>query len=307
MNSRSALFRLIPAAYSPFHADGRLNLDGVPALAELYREAGLGTVFVCGTTGEFASMTTEERMELAARWAAESDGLRVLVHAGHSCQQDAIRLAAHARAIGAAGVSALAPFYVVPQRVEELVAFLAPIAEAVAPLPFYYYEIPSMTGARIAPDTVFHALAAQIPNFAGLKYSSPDLVRFQACRPAAGPDLDRYFGSDEMLLAAVAVGATGAIGSTYNAIAPLYQQMLTAHDAGRREEAMRLQRTSVQFVDILSRFGGLSAGKAVMEMLGAPCGPVRLPLRPLSSDDRQALFTAIAGIGAFIRPLQRPV
>ncbi|MDZ4698782.1 MAG: dihydrodipicolinate synthase family protein [Rhodothermales bacterium] len=307
MIGRSALFRLIPAAYSPFHPDGRLNLDGVPALAELYREAGLDTVFVCGTTGEFASMTTEERMELAARWAAESDGLRVLVHAGHPCQQDAIRLAAHARSIGAAGVSALAPFYFVPQRVEEVVAFLTPIAEAVAPLPFYYYEIPSMTGARIPPDAVFQALAAQIPNFAGLKFSSPDLVRFQACRPAAGPDLDRYFGYDEMLLAAVAVGASGAIGSTYNYIAPLYQAMLAAHDAGRREEAMRLQRTSVQLVDILGRCGGLSAGKAVMEMVGAPCGPVRLPLRPLSSADRQALFEALAGIDAFIRPLQRPV
>ncbi len=306
MPGRSAVFRLIPAAYSPFDAEGRLHLDGVPALADLYREAGLDTVFVCGTTGEFASMTTDERMALAARWAKESDGLRVLVHAGHSCQQDAIRLAEHARSIGVAGVSALAPFYFVPQRVEELVAFLAPIAEAVAPLPFYYYEIPSMTGARIAPDAVFQALCDRISNFAGLKYSSPDLVRFQACRPATEPDRERYFGSDEMLLAAVAVGATGAIGSTYNYIAPLYQTMLSAHDAGRREEAMRLQRTSVQLVDILGRFGGLAAGKAVMGMLGAPCGPVRLPLRPLSLADRQALFAALAGIDAFVRPLQRP-
>ncbi|MEZ4700220.1 MAG: dihydrodipicolinate synthase family protein [Rhodothermales bacterium] len=307
MNWPNGFKRLIPAAYTPFHDDGTLHLDAIPALADLYRAGGIDATFIGGTTGEFASMTTEERLLLAEGWmAAARDDIQVLVHAGHTCQQDAVRIAAHAREIGAAGVSALAPYYFVAQGPEALAAFLEPVARAADPVPFYYYEIPSMTGFRHAPDRVFELLLERIPNFAGLKYSSPDLVRFQRCRPAAGADLDRYFGSDEMLLAAVAVGATGAIGSTYNYSAPLYARMLSAYAAGETNEARRLQRTSVDLVDVLVRFGGLSAGKALMALLGAPCGPVRPPLRPLAHAETRALYEALSGFEGFIRPLQFP-
>lgn len=303
--------RLIPAAYTPFREDGSLHLDALPAMAAHYRAGGIDATFIGGTTGEFSSLTTEERLRLTERWVQEAgDAIQVLVHAGHPCQSDAIHIAAHARDHGAAGVSALTPYYFLSPDVDTLVAFLQPIAAAAAPAPFYYYEIPSMTGARFAPDAVFKALAERVPNFAGLKYSSPDLVRFQACRPASGPDLDRFFGSDEMLLAAVAVGATGAIGSTYNYAPALYRKMLDAHVRGDSAEAQRLQRMSVALVDTLTRFGGLSAGKALMTLLGVPCGTVRLPLAPFPASRlpalAEALVHALAPIEDFIHPFHLP-
>ena len=87
------------------------------------------------------------------------------------------------------------------------------------------------------------------------------------------------FGVDEFLLAAVALGATCAVGSTYNYAAPVYHRMLAAVREGNLEAARREQYESAKLVRALIDFGGLRAGKAIVKMLGLDCGPVRSPLR----------------------------
>src|SRR5205823_3528877 len=94
---------LIPAPFTPFHADGRLDLDRVDALAGHYARTGVSGAFVAGTTGEGPSLTLDERAALAERWvrAARPHGLKVIVQVGHNCQADARTLAAHAGRVGA--------------------------------------------------------------------------------------------------------------------------------------------------------------------------------------------------------------
>ena len=101
---------LIPACHTPFDRAGNLNLSIVEQQAALFRESGLRSVFVGGTTGEFASLTMSERKALCERWVAVAgDSLQVAVHAGSNCQADAIELAAHAQKAGATAVAAVAP------------------------------------------------------------------------------------------------------------------------------------------------------------------------------------------------------
>lgn len=101
---------LIPACHTPFHHDGRLNLAVVQEQAELFKESGLRSVFVAGTTGEFASLKVDERKALCERWLdVAGDSMRVAVHVGHNCQANAVALAAHARQAGAAAIAIMRP------------------------------------------------------------------------------------------------------------------------------------------------------------------------------------------------------
>ena len=99
---------LIPACHTPFHRDGRLNLSVVQEQAALFRESGARSVFVSGTTGEFASLTVDERKTLCDQWLnVAGDSLRIAVHTGDNCLADAVALTAHARQAGVAAIAAM--------------------------------------------------------------------------------------------------------------------------------------------------------------------------------------------------------
>ena len=163
-------------------------------------------MFVGGTTGEFASLTLDERKALCERWVAVAgDSMQVALHAGSNCQADSIELAAHARHAGVAAVAAVAPSYFKPATVHDLVDFLAPIAAAAGPLPFYYYHIPCMTSVRLPVTDLLREARGRIPNLRGLKFSHDDLVDLQGCITADGGAFDVLFGFDEALLAGLAL------------------------------------------------------------------------------------------------------
>ena len=278
-------------------------------MARLYKDQGCASIFINGTTGEFASLTLNERILLTESWVENSKDLGIWVHVGHPSQHEAIQLARHAKSIGATAVSALAPFYFVPSNEEQLINFLIPIAHAVHPLPFYYYHIPSMTHMTLDLETFVKGAVAEIPNFSGLKFSSPDLHALQTAHLAAkqaSRSIDILFGIDEMLLGALPFGIAGAIGSTYNFAAPLYHRLLNHFQEGDIERAQTLQLISSQIVQEFHTYGGISTGKAIMEMLGIPCGPPRPPLTALSSHQCKSLHRKISALDAFPHALQSP-
>ena len=295
---------LIAAPHTPFHPNGSLHLGAIPRQADRLAADGVNGAFVCGTTGEGMSLTSDERRAVTTAWVAAAAGrFPVVAHVGHTSAAEAAGLAAHAAAVGAAAVAAVAPFFHKPASSAELVRFLAAVAAGAPALPFYLYDIPAMTGVVLPTAEVMELAAKAIPNFAGVKYSKIDLVTLQECLTLRGGELDVLYGVDEQLLAAVALGVRAAVGSTYNYAAPLYQRMLRAADAGDWVTARGLQRKSVEMVRVLERFGGLAAGKAVMKLTGIDCGPVRPPMRSLCDADVAALRDQLAAIGFFSDPV----
>lgn len=295
---------LIAAPFSPFHPDGALNLARVAEQAAVLIESGVRGAFVCGTTGECSSLASAERRAIAEEWMRVAGAkLRIIVHAGHTSSVEARDLAAHAQAIGADAVATTAPYYFRPAGVGELAAFLAEVASAAPKLPFYHYDIPSTTGVQFPTAEVLRRAAKAIPNLAGVKFSNPDLLSLQECVQLEGGKYEVLFGVDEYLLAAVALGATGAVGSTYNYAAPAYHRMLVALSSGDLETARARQFGSAQLVRALVDFGGLRAGKSVMKLMGIDCGPVRSPLRPMTAEDELYLFERLKGLDIFARPL----
>jgi N-acetylneuraminate lyase len=268
-----------------------LTLAAVERQAEHLLANGVETAFIGGTTGEWSSLTLEERRHLTRRWmeVARGSKLKVLVHVGAHCLSDSRTLAREAQELGALAVSALAPSYFKPASVASLVECMAEIAGAAPELPFYYYEIPSLTGIALSPSAFLEAAADPIPNLAGIKFTSSNFVEYQLCLAARDRRFDIPFGMDEMLLAALSMGAVGAVGSTYNFAAPIYHRIQQAFAAGDLDAARQDQLLSVRMVNALASRGYMSAAKAVMTMLGVDVGPARLPHGRLTREQLDGL------------------
>jgi len=298
---------LVAAMFAPFKEDGSLNLSLVPGLVDKLIEDGLTGVFVCGTNGEGPNLTIEERMAMAEAFVkAAGKRILVIVHVGHSSIAESRRLAEHAAHIGADAISSVAAFYFKPQSVQNLVNCMAEIASAAPVMPFYYYHIPVLTGVGMDMEEFLRLSNAAIPNLAGIKYTAPTLHEYQACLNFEGGRYDILYGTDEMLLSALAVGAKGAIGSTYSFAAPLYIKVMEHFKAGQLKEARQMQLALVQMVRCFVKYPPIPAQRAIMKMLGWDLGPCRLPLSSLSAQDAANLQSALEALG-FFRLLDEPV
>jgi N-acetylneuraminate lyase len=299
MRNQQSLRGLITATFTPLHEDRSVAFERIPAYAEWLVGEGVSAVFVNGTTGEGQSLTLPERMQLAERWQTVMAGrLPVIVHVGHTAVDDATALARHAESIGAHSVAALAPYFFKP-ALRELVAFCRQVAAAAPATPFYYYHIPSITGVSVPVAAFLEEAADKIPTLTGVKFTFEDLMDLQNARAAAGGRFNILFGRDEILLAGLTLGCTGAVGSTYNAAAPLYRRIIAAFERGDLATAQEDQRRAAQFITTMVRCGGLAALKGLMKCLGVDCGPMRLPLRTLNEAEIRGFETDLRAIGFF--------
>lgn len=295
------LHGLVVASHTPFHADGSLNLDAVEKQAAHFLRQNMRFVFAGGTTGECHSLTLNERLALAQRWieVAKGTALKVVIHVGSNCLPDARTLAAQAQQLGALAIAAFTPSYFKPRNLDALIACCADIAAAAPQTPFYFYDIPSMTGVSLPMADFIAQAPAKVPTLAGLKFTNPDLMTYQFLLRANGGAWDVPFGVDEHFLGGLSVGARGAVGSGYNFAAPIYQRLTKAFVAGDIATAREEQFRGTQLVQLLSEFGYMSAAKAVMEMLGVPVGPARLPHSALSAEQHRTLRQRLETMGFF--------
>jgi N-acetylneuraminate lyase len=289
---------LIAAPFTAFNPDASLNLSMIERQAEaLVGEKVIGG-FVCGTTGEGVFLTTPERLQVAERWMAVSPAnFHIIVHVGHQSVGEGRALAAHAQKIKAHAFATTAPTFFRVTNIEQLVDYCAQVASAAPALPFYYYNIPSMTGLDLPMIDFLKAGSRRIPNLAGIKFTHENLMDYSRCVNFEDGRFDLLFGRDESLLAAVLMGAKGAVGSTYNFMAPIYYSLIEAFNAGDVSAARRFQLEAIEIIGVLIRYGALVAGKAMMKMIGLDCGPVRAPLQNLSHEALEALTRELKAVG----------
>ena len=142
---------MVAATFTPMDARGDINLSVIDKYADLMAESGMAGVFVCGTTGESHSLTTGERKAILAQWIKSArKRFKVIAHVGSNCQLEAMELARHAQEVEADAFAAMAPCFFKPSSVKDLVDFFTPIAQSAPDLPFYYYNMPSMTGVSLS-------------------------------------------------------------------------------------------------------------------------------------------------------------
>lgn len=290
---------MIAAVFTPMDKQGRVDLTVIGRYAARIASSPVQGVFVCGTTGEFASLTVRERKEVLEQWIAAAAGrFKVIAHVGHDCRLEAEELARHAAQAGADGVAAIAPSFFKPAAVGDLVDFFVSVAQAAAELPFYYYHMPSITGVCLPVDRFLAEGRKRIPNLAGTKFTHNDLMEMGACLDLDGGAFEVLHGFDEMLAAGLAMGAVAGVGSTYNYLPGVYNGIFEAMERGDLKRARAWQMHSIRTVEILVRYGGgVRAGKAVMNLAGIACGDCRAPIRPFSADEYRQLQEDLQRIG----------
>jgi len=298
MKQFSHITGLIAAPHTPLDSEGEVDEAGLDLQIEALAAQGLAGVFVNGTTGEGLSLTSAERRSIVEKWCGQAPAdLKVIVHVGHHSVSEASALSRHAAEAGAYGVATTAPSFVKPETIGDLVDFCAPIAAAAPELPFYYYHFPGLTGVNLPMRKFLEEGGGRIPNLAGIKYTHMDLFGYQQCRIVDGGRFDILWGVDEALLGALAVGAVGAVGSTYNYASAIYLKMMEAFAAGDMQEARRCSQASVALVEILLEYGVLASGKALMSLHGIDCGPPRPPVAALTTAGRAEMLARVEALG----------
>jgi N-acetylneuraminate lyase len=269
----------IAAPLTGYKSDGSINKDVIPQYVAMLHNNGVTGAFINGTTGEGLSLTINERMTLAKQWVQSApDGFQVIIHVGHTSQTISRNLAVHAAEIGASAIAEIGPVFYKPATVEALVDYCAYTAAAVPEMPYYYYHMPSRNNI-VFPMIEFLGLGkTAIPNLKGIKYTHNDIGDYEYCLNYLPGKYNILFGRDEFLIEGLKVGTVGAVGSTFNILAPLYLERVKSFRTGDIEKAQKLQKISAETIKLFYETGGYgSALKVVMRIIGIELGGMRRP------------------------------
>ncbi len=277
---------LIAAPHTPFDSNNQVNYAVIDQIAALLIEQGVTGAYVCGTTGEGIHCSVEERKAIAERWVKAADGkLDIILHTGALSIVDTLELTRHAETLDILATSAIGPCFFKPSSVADLVNYCAQIAEAAPSKGFYYYHS-GMSGVNLDLEQFLIQGEQRIPNLSGAKFNNVDLYEYQRALRVANGKFDIPFGVDEFLPAGLAVGAIGAVGSTYNYAAPLYLKIIEAFNQGKHSEVQALMGKVIALIRVLVEYGGVAAGKAAMQLHGIDAGDPRLPIRALTAQQK---------------------
>jgi len=293
---------LIPMV-TPFKEDQSVDYEKAKQLSRYLAEKKKGDCLILsGTTGEFHTMTFDERVKLF-EVVKEAVGTRIPLMAGVGCAStiETIRLAKKAEELGFELVMIVAPYYARPNQ-EELYVHYRKVAEAVG-VKILLYNIPIFTGVNIEPETV--AKLAEIPNIVGIKEEA-ELNPKQVTRylNATPEDFIVYNGDDTMILEAYAQGGPerigGVISGASHVIGELIRSMIDTFLAGKVQEAARMQRKIYPLLKIMgqnNRTNPVALWKEAMRLYGIDAGIPRLPLSRGTAEEIAQVKKVMQSVG----------
>jgi N-acetylneuraminate lyase len=286
MRRLAGLYAALPSA---FDSDGRLDWAAQQAVARHAIGLGVDGLFVGGSTAEVHSLDLAERLAQLEQVADAARGqARLIAHVGSLRLADSLRLARAADVAGYDAVASTTPFYT-PYRPAERRLFVERLAGEQG-LPVFAYHIPGLTGVPLPVPELLDLLS--IGNVVGMKYTHSDLLGFLRLRRER-PDATLLFGSDELLALALAAGADGGVGSTYNLFGRHYVEMRRLVAAGNVGAAVALQQRLAPAIDALIEVGVFQGIKVVLKGLGVDCGACRPPQLMPAPAAAEALFARL--------------
>lgn len=272
-----------PALITPYTPDDQINVPMLRALVQHQLGRGVSGFYVCGSTGEGPFLSVDERELITDTVLDEVAGrVPVIAHVGATSINDAVRLAAHAEAAGAAAISSILPPVVYDAR--GVVPYFARVAAAAPSLPF----LPYLFGYTRDAVALMHDLT-HIPTLAGTKYTAPNMYEMSRIAAFRSEGWTVFSGMDEQAALGMMFGAAGVIGSTLNLMPATYGKILAAVRDGRQAEALALQAGANAITGLLIANGFAGALRAALCLLGFDCGRPRLPNLPLPADQLDAL------------------
>lgn len=293
-----------PALVTPLTAEGQVNVPVTEKLINDLIVAGISGLYVCGGTGEGVLLAPAIRRSMAEITLGIVSGrVPVMVHIGAINTEIAVGLAQHATLIGADAISSVPPFYYSVPFSATLAHYQA-ILHAADNVPLYVYYIPGATGNLMTPEQLLEICA--LDGVAGFKYTSQDLFALTRIMAMRDPDKVNVFsGPDELFLPCLALGADGAIGTTYNFMPRLYIDIYESYLHGQVQQACQLQLVATTIITKLLPLGAIAATKALLSMLGYPVGFPVPPLPRIEGKLADELRSQLEEAGLF-RMVKRP-
>jgi len=266
---------ILPALVTPFTDDGKtVDEERLRGLVSQCIKLGVHGVVPCGTTGEFVNMTMEEKKRVIDIVIDEVDGkVPVVAGTGASGTDQALEMTRYAKDAGADAALIVTPFYLKPTN-RGIYEHYFTIAGEVD-LPIILYNIPQCTGVQLSWQMVEDL--AQIPNIVGLKDSSGQLGYILAVLEKVRDKINVMCGHDEVVLAALAAGCSGAILASANVIPDVWVQIYNHVKKGELQKARELQYKIQKIARIIAGSGAVGT-KAALNMMKVKAGPVRKPL-----------------------------
>ena len=282
------------AIITPFNEDGSINYERLGEMIDYQIENGTDAIIICGTTGEASTMSDEEHLE-CIRFAVKKVAKRVPVIAGTGSNDTAyaIKLSKEAEEIGADGLLLVTPYYnKTTQR--GLIAHFTAIADAVN-IPIILYNIPGRTGMSIEISTA--KVLAKHKNIVAVKEASGNIGYTAKLIAACGDDLDVYSGNDDMIVPIMSLGGKGVI-SVLSHVLPKETHLMAQYCLENNfAEASKLQIKYLDLINNLFVEVNPIPVKEAMNLIGINVGGCRMPLYPMSDENREKLKASLAKHG----------
>jgi 4-hydroxy-tetrahydrodipicolinate synthase len=288
---------IFPALVTPFTDDGKnLDEERLRILVNHCIEQGVHGVVPCGTTGEFVNLSTEEKKRVIKTVIDEVNGrVPVIAGTGASGTRETVEMTKYAKDAGATAALIVTPFYLKPAD-RGIYEHYNTIATEVD-LPIILYNIPQCTGLPL-PWQMVEDLA-QVPNIVAVKDSSGQLSFILAVLEKVRDKINVLCGHDEVVIAALAAGCSGAILASANVIPDVWVQIYNHIKNGELQKARELQYKVQKIARIIAGSGAVGT-KAALNMMKIKVGPVRMPLSvggELTYESREELRLDLEKIG----------
>jgi 4-hydroxy-tetrahydrodipicolinate synthase len=274
------------ALVTPFRA-AEIDRRALAALVEAQIEGGVDALVPCGSTGEAATLTHDEHVELVREVVRLARArVPVIAGAGSNSTSEAIRLTRGAEEAGAAGALLISPYYNKPTQ-EGIYRHYAAVADATR-LPLILYNIPGRTASNMTPETI--GRLSRIPNVVGVKEASGSLAQVVDIIEAGGPDFAVYAGDDLLTLPILAVGGKGVISVAANVVPREFGDMVRA----LLENDLVQGRTQMhRLLPLVRALNTLEVNpipvKTALALMGRCAEEFRLPLTCMSAPTRAKL------------------
>lgn len=273
------------ALVTPFKKGGGIDKDGIKRLVKMHEDAGTDAIVPCGTTGESATLSHKEHMEVIDTVVSAVKRCKVLAGTGSNNTKEAIMLTKHAEDAGCDGALVISPYYNKPTQAGVLAHYKA-ISDAVD-IPLVVYNVPGRTALNIEPKTTL--ALAKIHNIVGIKEASGNVSQIMQIIKGAPKDFAVLSGDDALTYPLMALGAKGVVSVASNIIPEDTSRMTRLLLVRRYGEALKIHYRYLRLFQNLFIETNPMPVKTAMRLMKLPSGEVRMPLCRMSEANENIL------------------
>ncbi len=285
------------ALVTPFK-DDKIDYDALEKIIKLQIDGGVDGLVPLGTTGESPTVSVKEHKEFIKKVVQLVNGkAKVIAGTGANSTEEAIHLTRAAEADGVDGVLLVTPYYNKPPQ-RGMIAHFESIAKSIS-IPVILYNIPGRTGIDFFPESI-KELIGRVNNIVCIKEATGSIANMMQVIELCGDRLTLLSGDDNLLLPVLAIGGKGVISVVSNVLPAEVKNIITLYNKGKIEESRKAFYKLLPVCRAMFLETNPIPVKAAMEMCGCCSSSVRLPLVPLSEDNRKKLRQALIEYGVDI-------